>query len=89
MTTWRYLLFISSSREAEADAYQGLQDELNDLGQQGWELTAVTDEGDAKIIILKQPDLNLWRWLKRCTRKIIACEIPQPKTWLVAQLCGD
>jgi hypothetical protein len=56
MTTWRYLLFISSSREAEADAYQGLQDELNDLGQQGWELTAVTDEGDAKIFILKQPD---------------------------------
>ena len=56
MTAWRYLLFISSSREAEADAYQGLQDELNDLGQQGWELTAVTDEGDAKIFILKQPD---------------------------------
>jgi hypothetical protein len=56
MTTWRYLLFISSSREAEADAYQGLQDELNDLGQQGWELTAVTDEGDAKIFILKQPN---------------------------------
>ena len=56
MTTWRYLLFISSSREAEADAYQGLQDELNDLGQQGWDLTAVTDEGDAKIFILKQPD---------------------------------
>jgi hypothetical protein len=37
-------------------AYQRLQDELNDLGQQGWELTAVTDEGDAKIFILKQPD---------------------------------
>ena len=56
MTAWRYLVFISSSHEAEADAYQGLQDELNDLGQQGWELTAVTDEGDAKIFILKQPD---------------------------------
>jgi len=36
MTAWRYQLFISSSREAEADAYQGLQDQLNDLGQQGW-----------------------------------------------------
>ena len=24
--------------------------------QQGWELTAVTDTGDAKIFILKQPD---------------------------------
>ena len=59
MTAWRYQLFISSSREAEADAYQGLQDELNDLGQQGWELTAVTDEGDAKIFILKQPDQNI------------------------------
>src|SRR5262249_56211284 len=56
MTTWRYLLFISSSREAEADAYQRLPDELNDLGQQGWELTTVTDEGDAKIFILKQPN---------------------------------
>ena len=59
MTAWRYQLFISSSREAEADAYQGLQDELNDLGQQGWELTAVTGEGDAKIFILKQPDENI------------------------------
>ena len=56
MTTWRYQLFISSSGKAEADAYQGLQDQLNDLGQQGWELTAVTDAGDAKIFILKQPD---------------------------------
>ena len=59
MTTWRYQLFISSSREAEADDYQGLQDELNDLGQQGWELTAVTDAGDAKVFILKQPDENI------------------------------
>jgi hypothetical protein len=56
MKTWRYLLFISGSGEAEADAYQGLQDELNDLGQQGWELTAVTDASDAKVFILKQPD---------------------------------
>jgi FMN phosphatase YigB (HAD superfamily) len=56
ITTWRYQLFISSSREAEADAYQGVQDELNDLGQQGWELTAVTDAGDAKVFILKQPN---------------------------------
>ena len=56
MTPWRYQLFISSSREAEADAYQGLEDELNDLGRQGWELTAVTDTGDAKVFILKQPD---------------------------------
>ena len=56
MTAWRYQHFISSSREAEADAYQRLQDQLNDLGQQGWELTAVTDAGDAKIFILKQPD---------------------------------
>ena len=56
MAAWRYQLFISSSREAEADAYQGLQDELNDLGQQGWELTAVTDAGEAKVFILKQPD---------------------------------
>jgi hypothetical protein len=47
---------MSSSREAEADDYQGLQDELNNLGQQGWELTAVTDAGDAKVFILKQPD---------------------------------
>ena len=58
MTAWRYLLFISSSREAEADDYQGLQGELNDLGQQGWELTAVTDAGDAKVFILKQPDIG-------------------------------
>ena len=29
--------------------------------------------------------LILRRWLKRCTRKIIACEIPRPKTWLVAR----
>ena len=56
MTTWRYQLFISSSREAEADAYQRLQYELNDLGRQGWELTAVTDAGDAKVFILKEPD---------------------------------
>ena len=56
MTAWRYQLFISSSREAEADAYQRLQDQLSDLGQQGWELTAVTDASDAKIFILKQPD---------------------------------
>ena len=59
MTAWRYQLFISSSREAEADAYQGVQDQLNDLGQQGWELTAVTAAGDAKIFILKQPDENI------------------------------
>ena len=31
-------------------------DQLNDPGQQGWELTAVTDASDAKIFILKQPD---------------------------------
>ena len=52
MRTWRYQLFISSSGEG----HQGLQDQLNDLGQDGWELTAVTDAGDAKIFILKQPD---------------------------------
>jgi hypothetical protein len=36
-----------------------LKIELNDLGQQGWELPAVTDAGDAKIFILKQPDENI------------------------------
>ena len=59
MTTWRYQLFvISVGAQAGADVlgHQGLEDELNDLGQQGWELTAVTDAGDAKIFILKQPD---------------------------------
>jgi hypothetical protein len=55
MRTWRYQLFINTSGEAEA-GHQALQDQLNDLGQQGWELTAVTDAGDAKIFILKQPD---------------------------------
>ena len=63
MTTWRYQLFvISIGAQAGADVsgHQGLEDELNDLGQQGWELTAVTDEGDAQIIfILKQPDQNI------------------------------
>ena len=59
MTTWRYQLFvISVGAQAGADVlgHQGLQDQLNDLGQDGWELTAVTDAGDAKIFILKQPD---------------------------------
>ena len=59
MTTLRYqLCVIGGSGEAGADAlaHQGLQDEPNDLGQQGWELTAVTAAGDAKIFILKQPD---------------------------------
>jgi hypothetical protein len=59
MTNWRYQLFvIGGSGDAERDvlAHQGLQDELNDLGQQGWELTAITDAGDAKIFILKQPE---------------------------------
>jgi hypothetical protein len=59
MTTWRYQLFvISVGAQAGADVlgHQGLQDQLNDLGQEGWELTAVTDAGDAKIFILKQPD---------------------------------
>ena len=59
MTTWRYQLFvISVDAQAGADVlgHQGLQDQLNDLGQEGWELTAVTDAGDAKIFILKQPD---------------------------------
>ena len=58
MTTWRYQLFvISIGAQAGADVsgHQGLEDELNDLGQQGWELTAVTDAGDAKVFILKQP----------------------------------
>jgi len=62
MTTWRYQLFvISVGAQASADVsgHQGLQDELNDLGRQGWELTAVTDAGDAKIFILKQPT-NDW-----------------------------
>jgi hypothetical protein len=59
MTTWRYQVFvISVGAQAGADVlgHQGLQDQLNDLGQEGWELTAVTDAGDAKIFILKQPD---------------------------------
>jgi len=59
MTTWRYQLFvISVGAQAGADVlgHQGLQDQLNDLGQEDWELTAVTDAGDAKIFILKQPD---------------------------------
>ena len=59
MTTWRYQLFvISVGAQAGADVlgHQGLQDQLNDLGREGWELTAVTDAGDAKIFILKQPD---------------------------------
>ena len=60
MRTWRYQLFIiGGSGEAGADALslQGLEVELNDLGREGWELTAVTDAGDAKIFILKQPDI--------------------------------
>ena len=60
MTTWRYQVFvISVGAQAGADVlgHQGLQDQLNDLGQDGWELTAVTDAGDAKIFILKQPDI--------------------------------
>ena len=60
MTTWKYQLFvISVGAQAGADVagHQGLEDELNDLGQQGWELTAVTAAGDAKIFILKQPDI--------------------------------
>jgi hypothetical protein len=59
MKTWRYQLFvISIGAQAGEDVsgHQGLQDELNNLGQQGWELTAVTDAGDAKIFILKQPE---------------------------------
>jgi hypothetical protein len=59
MTTWKYQLFvISVGAQAGADVlgHQGLQDQLNDLGQDGWELTAVTDAGDAKIFILKQRD---------------------------------
>jgi hypothetical protein len=59
MRNWRYQLFvISIGAQAGADVlgHQGLQDQLNDLGQQGWELTALTDVGDAKIFILKQPD---------------------------------
>ena len=59
MITWRYQLFVAGgSGEAEGDTltHQGLEDELNDLGRQGWELTAVTDAGDAKIFILKQPE---------------------------------
>ena len=59
MTTWRYQLFvISVGAQAGADVlgHQGLQDQLNDLGREGWELTAVTDAGDAKTFILKQPD---------------------------------
>jgi hypothetical protein len=59
MTTWRYQLFvISVGAQAGADVlgHQGLQDQLNDLGREGWELTAVTDAGDSKIFILKQPD---------------------------------
>ena len=42
---------------SRALSHQGLEDELNDLGREGWELTAVTDAGDAKIFILKQPDI--------------------------------
>ena len=59
MTNWRYQLFvISVGAQAGADVlgHQGLQDQLNDLGQDGWELTAVTDAGDAKIFILKQSE---------------------------------
>ena len=59
MTTWRYQVFvISVGAQAGADVlgHQGLQDQLNDLGQEDWELTAVTDAGDAEIFILKQPD---------------------------------
>jgi hypothetical protein len=41
---------------ADVLGHQGLQDQLNDLGREGWELTAVTVAGDAKIFILKQPD---------------------------------
>ena len=31
--------------------------------------------------------LILWRWLKRCAGKIIACGIPRAETCLVAQSC--
>jgi TPR repeat protein len=86
MTTWKYQLFvISEGAQAGADVagHQGLEDELNDLGQQGWELTAVTDAGDAKIFILNsRTSLILWRWLKRCAGKIIACGIPHPRRGL-------
>jgi hypothetical protein len=52
MKVWRYQLFTVT----EADGHQGLQDKLNDLGRQGWELTAVTDAADAKIFIFKEQD---------------------------------
>lgn len=52
MTAWRYQLYpVSPGREASQ-----VQEALNNLGQQGWELVAVTDDGtNGKIYILKQP----------------------------------
>jgi hypothetical protein len=64
MTTLRYqLCVIGGSGEAGADAlaHQGLQDEPNDLGQQGWELTAVT----ATRVTLKSLSSNSRRMRRR------------------------
>jgi len=55
-----WLAAVCSARtvyQIRTNNHKGLQDQLNDLGREGWELTAVTDVGDAKIFILKQPDI--------------------------------
>jgi len=79
MTTWKYQLFvISVGAQAGADVlgHQGLQDQLNDLGREGWELTAVRTRVTRKSSFsnsrTKSP-LILLRWLKCCAGKIITC----------------
>jgi hypothetical protein len=55
-----WLAAVCSARtvyQIRTNNHKGLQDQLNDLGREGWELTAVTDAGDVKIFILKQPDI--------------------------------
>jgi len=55
-----WLAAVCSARtvyQIRTNNHKGLQDQLNDLGREGWELTAVTDAGDAKIFILKQPNI--------------------------------
>ena len=52
---WEYRIVQAKRRLSSAGVVDGLRSELNDLGQEGWELINVVESGGETFLFFKRP----------------------------------
>jgi hypothetical protein len=52
---WEYRIVHAKRRLSSAGLLDGLRAELNDLGQEGWELINIVESGGETFLFLKRP----------------------------------